>query len=192
VTLPRQWEKHALALIEAASPLTGEFFRSVEIAYAHPDDVVSGEGTRLYGGRFVKAGLRAVYGSADEETALRESSARTRRLAGRSGVAMIEYPRITYVIAVDAPTYVDLSSASADAASILPACLTPSDLAASQEVGQFFRSRSVQAIGYPTAIAGFQGRNLVIFRDVTPPPMVALVNREQILEEFRHLARRIQ
>jgi hypothetical protein len=46
VTLPRQWEKHALALIEAASPLTGEFFRSIEIAYAHPDDVVSGRDDR--------------------------------------------------------------------------------------------------------------------------------------------------
>ena len=192
MTLPRQWEKHALALIAAASPLEGEFFRSVEIAYAHPDDVVSGEGTRLYGGRFVKSGMRAVYGSADEETALRESSARTSRLAGRSGIALIEYPRITYVIAVKAATYVDLSTASTDAASIVPACLAPSDLAASQEVGEFVRSRGVQAIGYPRAIAGFQGRNLVIFRDVTPAPMVALVNREQILEELRRLARRIQ
>lgn len=192
MTLPRQWEKYALALIEAASPLTGEFFRSVEIAYAHPDDVVSGDGTRLYGGRFVKLGMRAVYGSANEETALRESSARTSRLAGRSGIAMIEYPRITYVIAVKAATHVDLSTASPDAASIVPACLAPSDLAASQEVGEFFRSRGVQAIGYPSAIAGFQGRNLVIFRDVTPAPMVALVNREQILEELRRLVKRIQ
>ncbi|MDO8678043.1 MAG: hypothetical protein Q7R30_05705 [Acidobacteriota bacterium] len=46
MTLPRQWQKHALALVEQASPLEGEFFRSVELAYAHPDDVVSGEGTR--------------------------------------------------------------------------------------------------------------------------------------------------
>jgi RES domain-containing protein len=73
VTLPRQWEKYALALIEAASPLTGEFFRSVEIAYAHPDDVVSGEGTRLYGGRFVKSGMRAVYGSAECEDDFRRT-----------------------------------------------------------------------------------------------------------------------
>lgn len=192
MTLPRQWEKHALALIEAASPLEGEFFRSVEIAYAHPDDVVSGEGTRLYGGRFVKSGIRAVYGSADEETALRESSARTSRLAGRSGIVMIEYPRITYVIAVKAATYVDLSTTSSDAVSILPACLAANDLTASQEVGEFFRSRGVQAIRYPTAISGFQGRNLVIFRDGPPAPMVALANREQILEELRRLARRIQ
>ena len=54
MTLPRQWQRHALALVEQASPLEGEFFRSVELAYAHPDDVVSGEGTRSYGGRFVR------------------------------------------------------------------------------------------------------------------------------------------
>src|SRR5688572_15093344 len=83
VTLPRQWEKHAVALVEQASPIEGEFFRSVEIAHGHPDDVVSGEGTRLYGGRFVRPGIRAVFGSADETTAFKESAARINRLAGR-------------------------------------------------------------------------------------------------------------
>jgi integrase len=39
--------------------------------------------------------------------------------------------------------------------------------------------------------AGFEGRNLVIFRDVTPTPMVSLVNREQILDELRRLAKRV-
>jgi hypothetical protein len=48
VTLPPQWEKDAL--VEQASPLDGEFFRSVELAYGHPDDVIRGEGTRLHGG----------------------------------------------------------------------------------------------------------------------------------------------
>jgi hypothetical protein len=48
VTLPPQWEKDALALVEQASPLEGEFFRSVELAYGHPDDVISSEGTRTY------------------------------------------------------------------------------------------------------------------------------------------------
>lgn len=46
MTLPPQWEKDALALVEQASPLEGQFFRSVELAYGHPDDVISGEGTR--------------------------------------------------------------------------------------------------------------------------------------------------
>lgn len=99
MTLPRQWQKHALALLERAGPLEREYFRSVEVSYAHPDDVVSGEGTRLYGGRFVRPGVRAVYGSADEHTAIREVAARKERLAGASGIPMTDYPRITYVVA---------------------------------------------------------------------------------------------
>jgi RES domain-containing protein len=140
VTLPRQWQKHALSLIDQASPLEGEFFRSVELAYAHPDDVVSGEGARLYGGRFVRPGFRAVYGSADEETAFRESAVRMNRLAGRSGARIISYPRITYVIAVKAAAHVALTTAHPDAAAILPACLDPNELTDSQEVGEFLQT----------------------------------------------------
>jgi RES domain-containing protein len=104
VTLPPQWEKDALALVERALPLNGDFFRSVELAYGHPDNVISGEGTRLHGGRFAKPGTRAVYGSADEETAFKESGARLSRLAGRGVTRFIAYPRITYVIAVTVAT----------------------------------------------------------------------------------------
>ena len=36
------------------------------------------------------------------------------------------------------------------------------------------------------------GRELVVFRDVIPAPSVVLVNREQIIEELRRLAHRVQ
>ncbi len=192
MTLPRQWQRHALALVEQASPLEGKFFRSVELAYVHPDDVVSGEGTRSYGGRFVKPGLRAVDGSVDEETAFRESAARLNRLAGRGGARLISYPRITYVIAVKIAAHVALSEAHSDAAAILPACLDLNDLTASQEVGEFLRTRSIHAVVFLSAIPGFSGRNLVVFRDVITPPVILLANREQILDELRRLADRIQ
>ena len=192
MTLLRQWQKHALALVDQASPLEGEFFRSVELAYAHPDDVVSGEGTRSYGGRFARPGLRAVYGSVDEESAFRESAARVNRLAGRGGARVTSYPRITYVIAVKVSAHVSLSERDADAAAILPACLDPNDLAASQEVGDFLRTRNIQGVVFPSAIPGFSGRNLVVFRDAVPSPSVVLVNREQIMAELRRLARRVQ
>jgi RES domain-containing protein len=192
VTLPRQWQRHALALVEQASPLEGEFFRSVELAYAHPDDVVSGEGTRSHGGRFVRPGLRAVYGSVDEETAFRESAARMNRLAGRGGARVVGYPRITYVIGVKAASHVALTTTHADAAAILPACVNPNDLTESQAVGEFLQTHGIQAVVFPSAIPGFSGRNLVIFRDVVPEPVVVLVNREQIIKELRHLAHRVE
>ena len=192
MTLARQWQRHALALVEQASPLEGEFFRSVELAYARPDDVVSGGGTRSYGGRFVRPGLRAVYGSVDEETAFRESAARMNRLAGRGGARVVGYPRITYVIGVKAASHVALTTTHADAAAILPACLDPNDLTESQAVGEFLQTHSIQAVVFPSAIPGFSGRNLVVFRDVVPEPVIVLVNREQIIKELRHLARRVE
>lgn len=192
MTLPRQWEKHAHALVEQASPLHLEFFRSVELVYGHPDDVVSGEGARSYGGRFSRPGLRAVYGSADEATAFKESAARINRLAGRSGARIVGYPRITYVIRVSAAKHVSLTTANADAAAILPACLDPSDLRASQQVGDLFLARGIQAVGYPSAIPGFAGRNLAVFRDAVPAPSIVLANRDQIIEELRRIAERMR
>jgi RES domain len=58
-------------LISRAAPLSGDFFRSVAFRHFHPDDVISGEGTRLHGGRFVPVGVPAVYASLEEDTALR-------------------------------------------------------------------------------------------------------------------------
>ena len=97
-------------------PLSRRHHRSAVSSFApsslhtgHPDDVISGEGMRLYGGPFVKPGTRAVYGSADEETAFKESAARLSRLSGRGVTRFTAYPRITYVIAVKVATLVDLT-----------------------------------------------------------------------------------
>jgi RES domain-containing protein len=149
------------------------FFRSVELAYGHPYDVISGEGTRLYGGRFVEPGTRAVYGSADEETALKEFAARLSRLARRVA------------------TLVDLTASRVPRALLTP-CLNPHYVAASQEVGEFLRNQGIQAIMFPSAIPGFIGGNVVVFRDATPTPDIVLVNRAQVLRELRRLAKRLE
>ncbi len=88
------------ACVARARPLEGEFYRSVDLSYAHPDDVISGEGSRLRGGRFAAPGIRAVYGSFDEPTAVGEAANRAARLAGNAGISFAGYPRVTYVIAV--------------------------------------------------------------------------------------------
>jgi len=74
-------------LIAGAAPLEGDFFRSVAFHYFHPDDVISGEGTRLNGGRFAPVGVKTVYASFEEETAAREVNVRKRALGGRSQIA---------------------------------------------------------------------------------------------------------
>jgi RES domain-containing protein len=85
---------------QGAAFLQGDFFRSVAFRYFHPDDVISGEGTRLHGGRFVPVGVRAVYASPEEETALREVTSCKSALGGRSQINVGEYPRMTYVLSV--------------------------------------------------------------------------------------------
>jgi RES domain-containing protein len=188
VTLPADWQKHALALIPRARTVNGDFFRSVELSYALPDDVISGEGSRQHGGRFVKPGVRAVYGSAEEQTAVAEAAYRRRRLAAGSVIA--ELPRIMYVISVKVGTAVDLTAVDPDVEALLPAWVL-TDVSDSQVIGEFLRERSVQAIMFPSAAPGVTGTNIVVFRDVAPKPDLVLVNRDRILEEFRRLSRRL-
>ena len=68
----------------AASPLDADLFRSVAFRYFHPDAVISRDGTRLNGGRFVPMGVKPVYRCADEDTAMREGTARKKSLSGRN------------------------------------------------------------------------------------------------------------
>ena len=96
MTVGRAARKQLGVLIAGATSLQGDFFRSVAFRYFHPDDVISGEGTRLHGGRFVPVGVRAVYASLEEETALREVTSRKSALGGRSQIGVGEYPRMTY------------------------------------------------------------------------------------------------
>ena len=96
-------------LISRAAPFEGDFFRSVAFRYFRPDDVVSGEGTRLHGGRFVPPGVAAVYASLEEETAFREVTARKSLLRGREPIELRDYPRMTYVLRVSPQRNLDLS-----------------------------------------------------------------------------------
>ena len=82
--LGRAARKQLAEAIAGATSLQGDFFRLVAFRYFHPDDVISGEGTRLYGGRFVPVGVRAVYASLEEETALREVTIRKSALGGEA------------------------------------------------------------------------------------------------------------
>lgn len=189
MTLPRQWQKRALALLERAGPLAREYFRSVELSYAHPDDVINGEGTRLYGGRFVRPRVRAVYGSAEEHTAIREAVARKERLAGAPRIPIADYPRITYVIALKLAVHIDLTAGDADVEALLSSCLGQ-NLGDSQEIGEFWRQHGGQGVVDPSAVPGLGGANVAVFRDVAPPPEIVLANRDRIVEELRRLSRR--
>jgi len=195
VSLSAAW-RAALAdldeLIRSAAPFQGQCFRSVEIAYGLPDEVISGEGTRLHGGRFASAGVRAVFASLDEVTATSEVTARKARLAGRAQISIKSYPRITYDIAVEIKKCVDFRSVdgASDLGRALAAALDPSDLQVSQELGQYLLKKGVQAAIVPSVVS--QGVNVIVFLDADPAPRIEIANRKEILQAIEDLARRIK
>jgi RES domain-containing protein len=130
----------------------GDFFRSVAFRYFHPDDVISGEGTRFHGGRFVPVGVRAVYASLEEETALREVTSHKSALGGRSGISVGEYPRMTYVLSVATQRNLDLAAKlPSDLADMVRVCLRGSGYSVSRELAAIWISEGVDSVVFPSA-----------------------------------------
>lgn len=179
-------------LAASAKSVEGTFFRSVEITYAVPDDVVSGEGTRLNGGRFAPAGTRAVFASLDEETAIREAAARRRRLTGTPPIDFKAYPRLTYLIKAQMSKCVDLRAIAGPQESdeMLKAALDVDDQEASQDIGKYLLARGVDGIIFPSVLGA--GTNLVVFKDADPAPFVDILNRDEVLKALREFAQRIR
>jgi len=90
-------------------PRSEETFPFGSLSVFSSDDVISGTGTYVHGGRFVPPGVRAVYASIDKETALREVTARKKTLAGRKQIEVGEYPRMTYVLSLATRRNLELS-----------------------------------------------------------------------------------
>jgi RES domain-containing protein len=190
VKLPDGWRAALDRLRDSALPFGDSCFRSVELTWAYPDDVISGEGTRLKGGRFAPKGTKAVYASLDEETATREVTARKTRLGGQAQIALKDYPRLTYVISVEAKRCVDFRNVGNDAVlkDVLAAASDPDDLGPSQEVGAYLVEKGIDAVIFPSVAGG--GANIAAFLDAAPPARVAIDNRDEILKALKKLGSR--
>lgn len=188
--LPDGWRPALDLFCASAALFEDSCFRSVELTWAHPDDVISGEGTRLNGGRFAAKGTKAVYASLDEETATREVTARKTRLGGQAQIALKDYPRLIYVISIEAKKCVDFRNVGNDAVlkDMLAAASDPDVLGPSQEVGAYLVEKGMDAVIFPSVAGG--GANIAAFLDSDPPAKVAINNREQILDALKNLANR--
>jgi RES domain-containing protein len=191
VKLPAGWRAAIDSLCDDAKPFEDSCFRSVELAWAHPDDVISGQGTKARGGRFAGKGTRAVYASIDEETATHEVTARKTRLGGKAQISLKDYPRLMYVVSIEAKRCLDFRKVGNDAVlkETLRAAVDPDDLAASQEVGDYLAGKEIDAIIFPSVVC--EGANIVVFRDAVPPPKVEIKNRDEILNTIQNIAKRI-
>ncbi len=167
-------------LISRAVPLEGNFYRSVAFRHFHPDDVVSGEGTRLHGGRFVPLGIAAVYASLEEETALREANARKRLLRGRGHVELRDYPRMTYILRIATRRNLDLSIALLpELQSMLAPALRRGDHAASQALAGIWIGAGIESVVFPSATGS--GRNIAVYLANAGKGSVKVHNRAAVL-----------
>jgi hypothetical protein len=97
--------------------------------------LISGEGTRLYGGRFVPVGVSAVYASLERRPALREVTIRKSALGGRGQIGGGEYRPMTYVLSVATNRNLDLASTiPPEMANIVRLCLRRKEYSVSQEL----------------------------------------------------------
>ena len=182
--LGRAARKQLAQLIASATSLQGYFYRSVAFRYFHPDDVISGEGTRLNGGRFVPIGVRAVFASLEEETALHEVTTRKNTLRGRSQIAIGEYPRMTYILLVSTNRNLDLSSElPSELANAVRLCLRGREHAASQELAAVWISEGIDSVVFPSATG--TGRNIAVYLENAGPGSVFVRNRGEVLAALR-------
>jgi RES domain-containing protein len=182
--LGRAARKQLAELIAGATSLQGDFFRSVAFRYFHPDDLISGEGTRLSGGRFVPVGVRAVYASLEEETAVREVTTRKNALGGRSQIAVGEYPRMTYVLSVATNRSLDLSAKlPSELANVVRLCLRGRRHSASQELAAIWISEGIDSVVFPSATGA--GRNVAVYLANAAVGSVVVRNRDEVLAVLR-------
>jgi RES domain-containing protein len=170
--------------MKGATSLRGDFFRSVAFRCFHPDDVISGEGTRLHGGRFVPVGVRAVYASLEEVTALREVTSRKNALGGRSQINVGEYPRMTYVLSVATHRNLDLvATLQSELANVVRLCLLGPGYSPSQELADIWISEGVDSVVFPSATGA--GRNVAVYLANAGAGSVIVRNRAEVLAALR-------
>lgn len=182
--LGRAARKQLAELIAGATSLQGDFFRSVAFRYFHPDDLISGEGTRFNGGRFVPVGVRTVYASLEEETALREVTARKNALGGRGQITVGEYPRMTYVLSVATNRNLDLAATlPSELANVVRLSLGRQAYAASQELAAIWISEGIDSVVFPSATG--VGRNVAVYLANAAADSVVVRNRDEVLAVLR-------
>jgi RES domain-containing protein len=149
--------------IKRARPLNGIYYRSVEYRFMDPDEVLNGQGTQLYGGRFAEVGVKAVYLAGSDFGATKEVLTRKKRLGGHAQITIDKYPRIVFGVDVALQKVVRWTRKprSPVLEGIRQGCLLKDDLSRSHEVGNQLRISGVQGLLFPSAVGGSE--NLVVY-----------------------------
>jgi RES domain-containing protein len=174
--------------IGRTAPLQGVYFRSVEYRYMNPKDVLSGAGTKKYGGRFAPMGIRAVYLSATDSGASKEVTARKSRLGGTAQISTAKYPRVVYAVALDLQKTLDLSDLGISLAgeAVVKTCLALDSLDPSMDLASELQAEGIQALLFPSVVGG--DSNLVVYRANCGRKALALQNEKEVIEQAKRIA----
>lgn len=135
---------------EWLTPWSGTFFRFQTTDFSSANDLLSGEGARLRGGRWNQPGLATVYGSTADTTALEECKANDRYYGVET-----KSPRL--LVAVEAQLVGVLNLTLAGIRRTLS--VTLKELAAEdwRKLMQVGQESSSQALGRAAAVVGASG-----------------------------------
>jgi hypothetical protein len=129
-------------------------------------------------------GVRAVYASLEEETALREVTSRKSALGGRSQISVGEYPRITYILSVATKRNLDLAvKLASELANVVRLCLRRPEHSVSQELASIWISEGIDSVVFPSATG--TGRNVAVYLANAAAGSVVVRNRAEVLAALR-------
>ena len=159
-------------VFDQAVSLEGRIYRSATPKYANSSDLLTGEGSKKFGGRWNPVGLAAVYGSFTPQTALEETLAHSRYYNLPVHAAM---PRTFVAIEFSVQKVLDLTNgrirqALAVSEKRLLGCdwrreMARGKTAISQQVGAAAAAAGFEALLVRSAAAD-TGENLVIFVEI--------------------------
>ena len=151
-----------------------------------PTEILSGQGTELYGGRFAPIGMRAVYLADSDGGASAEVLARKKRLGGAAQISLDKYPRVIYAVDVALDGVVKLTRKPRDPAlASIWAKSLDADIAYSQEVGSFLASAGIQGLLFKSTIG--KSTNLVVFLENCDPSKLGVRQLDETIDTFKQI-----
>jgi len=177
--------------IGTAAPIADTFFRSVERRWMDPDDVLSGEGTVASGGRFAAAGVRAVYLSATDTGASKETTARKSRLGGSALISTAKYPRIVFAVTTKLQRVLRLEDlgSSGPGGDVRKACLEEDDLTASVDVATQLEKAGIQGLIFPSVVKGADD-NLIVYVANCDADALKIQNEDEFIQDAKRMVSR--
>jgi RES domain-containing protein len=139
--------------------------------------------TRLHGGRFVPVGVRAVYASLEEKTALREVMTRKTAFGRSKPDKCREYSRMKYVLSAATNRNLDLAATlPSEQANVVRRCLRGPGYYVSQELAAIWISEGIYNVVFPSAGAG---RNVAVYLANAAAGSVVVRYRAEVLAALR-------